>query len=373
LDLQEKARRVAETELHPNAEAIDRERRFPLDNLNAVAQEGLFGILIPPTSGGSGSGLTELALVCEELGMACASTAMCFLMHTCGSAVIAAKATPEQASRWLSPASAGDMITTLAFSERGTGAHFYQPEISAERKNGSLVVSGRKSFVTSGGHAHLYPVLVNASGGQGLTLLVLTPDMPGVHFEGEWDGIGMAGNSSIVMSLADVEVPADHVLGNEGDGQEVVFNVVAPTFLIGLAAVNVGIARAALNGAIEHARTRRYPSGRSLAEIETIQGYLARMSILTESARLLVLEAARAADAGEPTALPLVMQAKIAATESAKHVTDLAMQVGGGQAYSRQLPVERHWRDARAGSVMAPTNEVLQEWLGKALCGLPLF
>jgi alkylation response protein AidB-like acyl-CoA dehydrogenase len=97
------------------------------------------------------------------------------------------------------------------------------------------------------------------------------------------------------------------------------------------------------------------------------------MGMAVESARQLVLEAARAADASESTALPLVMQAKVVATEAAKAVTLQAMQVGGGQAYSGSLPLERHWRDAHAGSVMAPTNEVLKEWLGKALLGLPLF
>ena len=97
------------------------------------------------------------------------------------------------------------------------------------------------------------------------------------------------------------------------------------------------------------------------------------MSVAIQAARHLVREAARAADAGEATALPLVMQAKVAATETAQAVTERAMQAGGGLAYSRQLTIERHWRDARAGSVMAPTNEILKEWLGKTLAGLPLF
>jgi isovaleryl-CoA dehydrogenase len=373
VELQETARQVASTTLSANATAIDRERRFPAENLHIIADAGLSGLLVPEASGGRGFGLTELALVCEELGTGCASTAMTFLMHSCGCAVVAAKATPEQATSWLTPAASGDMIATLAFSERGTGAHFYQPEITAERRNGSFVLNGQKTFVTSGAHAHLYPVLVNATGAGGLDILMITSGMHGVRFEGEWDGIGMAGNSSIVMRLTDVTVPEDHLLGNEGDGQELVFNVVAPTFLVGLGAVNVGIAQAALNESIEHAKSRKYPTGQSLAEIETIQTYIAQMSITTQAARQLVLEAARAADAGEATALLLVMQAKVAATEAAKTVTETAMQVGGGQAYSRRLPIERHWRDARAGSVMAPTNEVLREWLGKALCGLPLF
>lgn len=372
-DLQATAHRLAETVLQPRAAAIDRERRFPRENLAALADAGLLGLLVPTNYGGQGGTLTDFALVCEELGWGCASTAMCFLMHACGCAVIAAKATPEQGERWLRPAARGEAIATLAFSERGSGAHFYQPEIKAVRRDGAFLLSGRKSFVTSGGQAQLYPVLVNASGAPGLDLLVVTPDLPGVSFEGNWDGIGMAGNSSITLVLSDVVVPAANLLGQEGDGQEVVFSVVAPTFLIGLAAVNVGIAQAALDAAIEHAKARRYPAGQTLAEVQAIQLYLAEMSIAAQAARHLVREAARAADAGDETALLLVMQAKVAATKAAKTVTEQAMQVGGGQAYSRRLSLERHWRDAHAGPVMAPTNDVLKEWLGKTLAGLPLF
>src|SRR5207302_238199 len=131
-------------------------------------------------------------------------------------------------------------------------ARFYMPEIKAGRSDGGYVLNGKKSFVTSGGHADLYPVLVNASGGEGLDVLVIRGDDKGVSFTGAWEGIGMTGNSSIEMVLDGVEIPGDRIVGAEGDGQELVFNVVAPTFLIGLAAVNVGIAQAALDDTIQH-------------------------------------------------------------------------------------------------------------------------
>jgi isovaleryl-CoA dehydrogenase len=371
--LQTSARQLAEHVLHPRAAAIDRERRYPSDNLDALGAAGLLGLLVPAAYGGRGGTLTDLALVCEELGRGCASTAMCFLMHGCGSALIAAAATADQADRWLRPAATGDALATLAFSERVTGAHFYQPDIRVAAVDGAFRLSGRKSFVTSGGYARLYPMLVQASGTAGLDILIVTPDLDGVSFEGQWDGLGMAGNSSIAMVLSDVAVPAANLLGEEGGGLGLVFNVVAPTFLVGLAAVNLGIAQAALEGAVAHAKERRYADSSSLAEVPAIQEYLAEMSIAVQSARQLVQEAARAATAGEETALPLVMQAKVVATEAAQAVTARAMRVGGGIAYSRQLALERHWRDAHAGAVMAPTNEVLKGWLGKVLAGLPLF
>jgi alkylation response protein AidB-like acyl-CoA dehydrogenase len=300
---------------------------------------------------------------------------MCYLMHGCATAVIAARATTEQAERWLRPITEGRCLTTLAFSERGTGAHFYNPEIQARRENGHYVLSGVKSFVTSGGHADVYLALVRATpAAEGLDVLAVEKDTPGVSFEGTWDGLGMAGNSSIRMVLQEARVPATNLIGSEGAGGDLVFGVVAPTFLIGVAAVNVGIAQAALEASTQHAIQRTYPpDGKALATLQAIQFYLAEMRIATEAARLLVEKAAALADAGDPGALPAVMAAKIAASDAVIAVTNQALQVCGGQGYSQSLPVERHLRDGRASAVMAPTTEVLKEWLGKLQCGLPLF
>ncbi|GAC1368948.1 MAG: acyl-CoA dehydrogenase family protein [Actinomycetota bacterium] len=358
--------------LRPSASDLDAQRAYPDEHLAALADAGLTGLLVSEAHGGKGGDLTALALVTEAIGWAGGSTGLCFLMHLCGTAVIGAKATPAQGKEWLEPAARGELLATLAFSERATGAHFYMPEITAQKSQDGFTLTGTKSFVTSGGHAYLYPVLVNASGEAGLDVLVLTADDKGVSFEGTWEGIGMTGNSSIQMVLDTVEISADRLIGAEGAGQELVFNVVAPNFLIGLAGVNLGIAQAALDDTIDHVKTRRNAGG-MLAELPTVQTQIAQMTLVTEQARALLLAAARAADAGDQAALPLVMQAKIAATEAAIEVTGAAMEACGGLAYSKRLPIERYWRDSRAGSVMAPTNEVLKQWVGKLATGLPLF
>jgi isovaleryl-CoA dehydrogenase len=373
-DLRDSARQLASEVLAPRAAQIDTSRSFPTENFQVLAQAGLLGILVPVAHGGVGAGLSAFATVCEELARGCASTAMCFLMHGCGTAVIAARADSEQAERWLRPIARGECLTSLAFSERGTGAHFYQPEIQA-RRNGGYTLSGAKSFVTSGGHADLYLALVKASSeSEGLDVLAVERGMGGLSFAGDWDGLGLAGNSSVRMQLDDVHVPERNRIGAEGDGADLVFGVVAPTFLIGVAAVNVGIAQAALDAAVQHAMQRRYsPGGQLLAEIQAIQFYLAEMKVATDGARALVSRASALADQSDPEALPAAMSAKIAAADAVSGVTDRALRVCGGQGYSRSLPVERHLRDGRAGAVMAPTTEVLKEWLGKLQCGLPLF
>jgi alkylation response protein AidB-like acyl-CoA dehydrogenase len=265
---------------------------------------------------------------------------------------------------------AGEVLGSLAFSERGTGAHFYAPELAAERGNGGVRIAGRKSFVTSGGEAQLYLVLVQSGDGEGLDCYAVTPE-DGITFDGAWDGLGMAGNSSVAAQF-DVRVDDAARIGAVGAGGELVFGAVAPVFLAGLAAVNVGIAAAAQQAAIEHVAGRTYPGGDSLAEIQVVQHALAALDMATRAARLVVRDAAALADADDEAALVALMEAKVVATEAAQQVTQGALEVCGGQGYTRSLPLERHLRDARAGAVMAPTNGVLRTWIGKALAGLPV-
>jgi isovaleryl-CoA dehydrogenase len=355
----------------PAAARVDRDRAFPSETLAALAQAGALGLLVPPESGGSGGALAALAEASETLGAACASSGMVFVMHSVAAATIAAAGGPR-AEEVLGAMASGDALGTLAFSERGTGAHFYSPELKAVRSNGSVRVSGRKTFVTSGGEASIYVVLLEGEEPGTADAYLVERDQAGVSFDGAWEGLGMSGNSSVAMELDDVELADSARVGEPGKATELVFVAVAPYFLIGLSGVNVGIAAAASRAATEHAQGRRYPDGSSLAEVQAIQHALADMDLATRQARLLVREAARLGEAGDETALVAIMEAKVAATEAAAAVTGRALEVTGGQGYTPALPIERHLRDSRAGAVMAPTNSVLRTWIGKALAGLPV-
>jgi isovaleryl-CoA dehydrogenase len=364
-----RVREVARDRITPAAAGVDRDARYPEEGLRALSEAGALGLLIPPEQGGAGGGLSALAQACETIGGACASTGMVFLMHSVAAATVAGGGGPGSSA--LLPRLAGGAIGTLAFSERGTGAHFYAPELKAERRNGHVSLSGRKSFVTSGGHADLMLVLVQGEG-EGLDCYAVGGTDSGVSFEGVWEGLGMRGNSSIAASFDNVTLESIALIGQPGGGAELVFGVVAPAFLVGLAAVNVGIAQAAVDAAIAHASERRYPDGSTLAELPTIEHALADMDLETRSARALVRQAARLADDGDESALVVVMEAKVRATDTGPRVTQQALEVCGGQGYTPALPIERHLRDARAGAVMAPTNAVLRTWIGKALAGLPV-
>ncbi|HUA49341.1 MAG TPA: acyl-CoA dehydrogenase family protein [Solirubrobacteraceae bacterium] len=363
-------RDLAQAQIAADAAAVDRESRFPDAQLSALGQVGALGLLVPREQGGAGAGLVALADVCESVGGACASTGMVFLMHSVTAATVAGGG-GESASRLLEGMVSGDVLGTLAFSERGTGAHFYAPELRAERRDGSVRVSGRKSFVTAGGHADVMLVLLQSEG-DGLDCYAVAKDAPGVRFEGSWDGLGMRGNSSIAVEFADVALGADALIGGAGEAAGLVFGVVAPTFLVGLAAVNVGIAQAALSAALEHAKSRRYPDGSALVEVATVQHMLADMDIHVRAARTLLQEAARLGDSGDEAALVALMESKVLCTDTAARVTQAALEVCGGQGYTPALPIERHLRDAEAGAVMAPTNGVLRTWSAKAIAGIPV-
>lgn len=352
-----------------NAAAVDAERRFPEDSLVALAEAGGFGFIVSPDLGGSGASLSQLAQACEAVGSACASTGMVFLMHCVTAATLGAGG-GAGAEKALKEIASTNALSTLAFSERITGAHFYAPELKAVRTNGQVSVTGTKSFCTSAGHADYLLVLVQSE--EGSDAYLMDKDAPGVSYSGEWNGLGMRGNSSIGVNLENVAFTTDDLVGAPGKATDLIFGVVAPFFLIGLSAVNVGIAQAAANAAAEHVKSRTYADGKSLAEIQYIQHLVADMDLATRQARLLVQNAAALGDAGDPGALVPIMEAKISSTEAAQAVTEKALAATGGQGYTPRLGVERHLRDARAGAVMAPTNAVLRSWIGKALTGLPV-
>ena len=258
-DLIETARELAEKVLALNAASVDKERRFPEENFAALKKAGLMGLLVPKQYGGHEASFETFTSVMEVIGEACATTAMCYLMHNCGTAVMVRYAVGEQRERMLPPAGEGEKIATLAFSEAANGAHFYQPSIQAVRDGKNYLLNGKKSFVTNGSYADYYMVVTKAPDDmEGLNIFAVEKNTPNLSFSGEWDGIGMTGNSSIVMELKDAPVPGRNLIGKEGTGLDVIFaDLVAPVFIPGLSAVNIGIARAAMNTAIEHTKNER--------------------------------------------------------------------------------------------------------------------
>jgi isovaleryl-CoA dehydrogenase len=368
---------VAEV-VRPRAEEVDREGQWPEHSMRALGQAGLLGLQVPRQLGGHGQGLLALAVATETIGAACASSALCFGMHCVGTAVIAAKATPHQMERYLRPIAEGRHVTTLALSESGSGAHFYFPQTSMSRDpDGAFVVQGGKQFVTNGAHADSYVVSLlgetrSAEAGE-FSCLVVDGDLPGITWLDAWRGMGMHGNSSRAVRFEGVRVPAGNLLGAEGDQTWYVFEVIAPYFVMAMAGTYLGLAQAAVDATVQHLRERRYShSGEALGEAPVLQHRLAEMWTDVQKSRALIYNAARLADLGDPRALPHVLACKADAADTAVRVTNEALTLCGGSAYRENSLLARLLRDARASHVMSPTTDLLRQWTGRSLLGLPL-
>ena len=364
--------------LRANADQIDQSRRFPRENLMALGKAGVLGLLVPTQFGGAGAGLAEMSRVIGTQAQNCASTAMVTLMHFCATAVIAAKASDALKQELLPAIARGEHLTTLAFSEAGSGGHFYAPVSEVRQSGTQKKLSAQKSFVTSAGEGDSYVVSARKPGAASATesdLYLVSKGTAGFTAQGRFEGLGLAGNASAPMTLADVTIDDKTRLGPEGTGFQTMMEVVLPHFQIGVASVSVGIAAAAFQTITARVRARKYEhaGGAALASIPRVQFLVAEMAIELDSARAYLGETIRKALAGDPAAMLYVLGVKVKAADACLEVSSRAMTLGGGWAFGRRGGLERMFRDAQAAAVMAPASDVLKDFIGNACLGLPLF
>jgi alkylation response protein AidB-like acyl-CoA dehydrogenase len=239
-------------------------------------------------------------------------------------------------------------------------------------------ISAKKSWVTSAGHAQSYVVSSLAPEGTGptdSTLYLVQAETRGLSAAGPWDGMGLRANASAPIALDNCEVSSDLQLTDDGAGFPAMMNVVLPQFSLGAAAVALGLCRAAVTGTVSHLKNARFEHlSQSLGEgLPTLRAQLATMQIDTEGLSARVDDLIEHLEKPCETTMLRVLETKAAADDAAISVTSAAMRIGGGAAFSRHLSIERLFRDAHAGAVMAPTGEVLREFIGKSLLGIPLF
>ncbi|MFZ0661853.1 MAG: acyl-CoA dehydrogenase family protein [Acidobacteriaceae bacterium] len=375
-----KAREIASRVLASSATQNDKAGRFSTEAVESLGQSGLLGLMLSADVGGSGLGPRTFAVVTATLAEADASVAMIYLMHILGAATISA-ARPS-AARALTPIlreiGTGRHLSTLAFSEAGSRSHFWAPISRAHRNGDSVRISAKKSWVTSAGHAQSYVVSALAPEGAGpidSTLYLLKADTPGLSVAGPWDGLGLRANASAPIALNDCEVPADFQLTDDGAGFPAMLNVVLPLFCLGTAAVGLGLCRAAVAGTTSHLKNAKFEHlGQSLGEsLPTLRAQLAAMQIDTDGLSARIDDLVEHLEKPRETTMLRVLETKAAAGDVAISVTSAAMHACGGAAFSKHLSIERLFRDAHAGAVMAPTGDVLREFIGKSLLGMPLF
>jgi alkylation response protein AidB-like acyl-CoA dehydrogenase len=365
--------------IRPSAERHDQTAAFPRENLEALAKHGWNGVLFPKELDGLGLNHVAFAIAAEEIAAADASTGLIYVMHVSAAQAIYLFGTDDQKQRWVRAARQGK-LGTFSTSERATGGHFWHNLSQAKRSGKDYVIDLEKSFTTSAGHADFYVLTTqtpNAAKPSDITWFILDGTHPGIK-PGAWEALGVRANHSGSLRVDNVLVPEKDRLGKEGQGKEIMFDGGSPSYLLGLGAVWHGVARGALEETTAYAtRTVHRDFNQRLADYQVLRQELGRSKILVESLRPWQEALASRLDAyqaaGKPQGelvLPLV-EFKVHAAEVAAQVTRTGLDVSGGYGYKKG-PLERYFRDARAGVVMGPSNNIAREWLGKSLVGLPL-
>jgi isovaleryl-CoA dehydrogenase len=363
--------RVIEDVVAPGATHIDQSGDFPRKQVDALAQAGLLALTVPAGFGGGGGGLRAAAYVVRELGAVCGSTAMVVTMHYSATAALAAAGDSEP----LAAIAAGRHLSTLAFSETGSRSHFWAPlGTAAAEPGGTVALNASKSWVTSAGHADSYvwsSLPLDADGP--MTLWLVPAGAGGLSVSGTFDGLGLRGNASAPMTAAGVRVSRAAMLGADGGGLGLAMAAVLPVFLICSASMSAGLMRRLADETAAHLqRTELRHLGQSLAQQVQPRAQLARLRIEADRAWALIEDALAAIEQGRADAQLLVLEVKAAAGEAAADAADLALRACGGAAFRKESVVERLFRDSRAARVMAPTTDALHDFIGRALCGLPL-
>ena len=375
-----KAQEIASGVLAPSAGQNDKAGRFSTEAVESLGESGLLGLMLPVDVGGSGLGPRTFAAVIATLAEADASVAMVYLMHVLGATMIsAARPSAAQAvTPILRQIAAGRHLSTLAFSEAGSRSHFWAPVSRAHRNGNGVCITAKKSWVTSAGHAQSYVVSSLAPEGMGptdSTLYLIPAETRGLTVVAPWDGLGLRANASAPITLQDCEIPSHFQLTDDGAGFQAMLNDTLPLFSLGSAAVALGLCRAAVAGTAAHLKSAKLEHlGQSLGEsLPTLRAQLAAMQIDSDGLSARIDDFVEHLEKPRETTMLRVLETKAAAGEVAISVTSTAMRVCGGAAFSKHLSIERLFRDAHAGAVMAPTGDVLREFIGKSLLGIPLF
>lgn len=362
---------VCTSVIAPAAVEIDRAGAFPQQAINALTEAGILGAFSAPEVGGHGLGHAGAAAIVGRIAQDCASTAMVVCMHYCGTAVLEGTASPEIRKA----AASGRHLSTLAFSEAGSRSHFWAPVSTASVDGEQIRLDARKSWITSANQATAFVWSSKPVAAEGASTLWLVPNhSAGLAITGPFDGLGLRGNDSAPATAAGLHVAPSAMLGKDGGGFDLMMGTVLPLFSLCNAAVSLGLMEAACVRTIAHVNSTQFAeAGTGLGDLPTIRSYVAQMRVKTDMVRTLLDDSAQALATGRADAMLRVLEIKAAAGEAATQVLDTAMRVCGGAAFRKDVGVERAFRDARAAGVMAPTTDVLYDFIGKAVLGQPLF
>ena len=361
-EIQTLARDFAAAEIAPHAARWDRESCFPVGVARRMGELGFLGMLLPEAFDGLGLDTTSYLLALEEIAAADASAAVLMSVHnSLPTQMLLNFGSDAQRERFLKPMARGEMIGAFALSEPEAGSDASALRCQAVRDGGDWVLSGTKSWVTSGSFADVIMVMARTDTpearrrSKGISAFIVTPDLPGFHVGKKEDKMGLRASPTVQLNFDELRVPAENMLGEEGQGFVYAMRSL-DNGRLGIAAQALGIARAALDAALDYADQRKQ-FGQPIREFQAIQFKLADMASRLEAARAMLHLTAAAKDRGESTTLYGSMS-KLLASETAMFVTTEAVQIFGGYGYVKDYPVEKYFRDAKITEIYEGTSEI---------------
>jgi len=360
-------RDFAASEVRPRVQAMEQAAQLDPTLIPKFFELGLMGVEIPETYGGAGGSLFMTVLAVEELSAVDASAAIFVdVQNTLVNALLLKWASDDVKRRYL-PRLATDLVGAYALSEAGSGSDAFGLQTKATKKGDTWILDGRKLWITNGAEAHLFLVFANvdpSKGYKGITAFAVERGFKGFSVGKREDKLGIRASSTTELILDHCEVPAANVVGDVGVGYKVAIETLN-TGRIGIGAQMIGVARGALGAALKYAKERQQ-FNKPIAEFQGVQFQLAQAATELEAARLMVYNAARLKDAGQPFTSQAAM-AKLFSSQVTERVTSLCLELFGGYGYTKEYPVEKYWRDSKVGQIYEGTSNMQLATIAKTV------
>jgi alkylation response protein AidB-like acyl-CoA dehydrogenase len=367
LAFQEAARDFARGEMAPHAARWDAECVFPIETIARAGELGFCGIYTPEALGGLGLGRLDSTIILEELSAGCTSTAAYISIHNMATAMVASFAQAGLAEHWVPQLARGEKLASYCLTEPEAGSDAASLRTRAELKGDRYFISGSKVFISGAGATQLLVVMARSGGPgpKGISAFAVPADAPGITYGKLEHKMGWNSQPTRMVSFDQVEVPAEHRLGAEGEGFSIAMKGLDGG-RINIAACSLGAAQAALDRTQAHLNTRKQ-FGQTLSQFQALQFRLADMLTELVAARQMVRLAAWKLDTGSADATTYCAMAKRFATDAGFEVANQALQLHGGYGYSREYPLERHLRDSRVHQILEGTNEIMRVIVARAV------
>ncbi|QRK06544.1 acyl-CoA dehydrogenase family protein [Archangium violaceum] len=356
--IRDTARKFARERVAPQARRFDKEEIFPTELFKELASLGLMGVNIPSQYGGAEAGVVAYSLAMMEMAAACASTSVAMAVTNMCAELIQKFGTEAQRQKYVTRITSGEAVVgSFALSEPHAGSDPRAMRTTAVRRGDKWVLNGSKQWITSGAYAGVMVVwaLTGGQGSKGISAFIVEGGTKGLIVGKHEDKMGLRSSNTVSLTFEDMEIPAENLLGKEGDGFKLAM-IALDGGRIGIASQACGVARAALEASIRYAKDRK-AFGQPIGEFQGLRFMLANMATELQAAELLTYRAAFLKDEGQPFTREASM-AKLYASEMSNRAVDKTVQIHGGYGYIDEFPVERYFRDARVQTIYEGTSEV---------------